>query len=263
VSNARDILYPSTIPDPEDEIQILFAGAEKDGVRRILREIGFAPGTETLRLPLMFEENLLGILWMWGSGIQKTDLPIISIFAKQVGISFERVRLFKEVQELALTDPLTGLSNRRNLFELGNIEFARAMRMERQFCCMLLDLDHFKQINDNYGHLIGDQVLQEFASRCKKSVREVDLIGRYGGEELVVFMPETDIGTAKNIAERLRKRIADTPITVSGQAINATVSIGVAGKGANTADLETLIARADQAMYVAKHKGRDRVAVSV
>jgi len=131
---------------------------------------------------LAFEENLLGILWVWGKGITKADLPIMSIFAKQIGISLERARLFQEVQSLALTDPLTGLQNRRSLFELGRIEFSRAQRMERPFCCMMLDLDHFKQINDNYGHPMGDQVIREFAKRCKASVREVDLIGRYGAK---------------------------------------------------------------------------------
>lgn len=187
----------------------------------------------------------------------------MSIFAKQIGISLERARLFQEVQSLALTDPLTGLQNRRSLFELGRIEFSRAHRMKRPFCCMMLDLDHFKQINDNYGHAVGDQILQEFAERCKRSVREVDLIGRYGGEEVVVFLPETDSDTAMHVAERLRASIQETPMEVSGQELNVTVSIGVSRKDENTLQLETLIARADQAMYIAKHKGRNRVALSV
>ena len=263
VMNTKDILHPTIISRPEEEVQILFTGAELDGVRRILEEIGVAPGMEPLRLPLIFEENLLGLLWIWGDSIQKSDLPIMSIFAKQVGISLERARLFKEVQSLALTDPLTGLNNRRSLFELGKIEFSRAVRMNRQFCCMMLDLDHFKQVNDNHGHLIGDIVLQEFAKCCKNSVREIDMIGRYGGEELIIFLPETDLKTAKQVAERIRKQVAKCPIKASGREINITVSIGVAGRDENTSGLETLIARADQAMYIAKHKGRNRVAVSI
>src|SRR4030095_15908846 len=137
----------------------------------------------------------------------KADLPIMSIFAKQIGVSLERARLFQEVQSLALTDPLTGLQNRRSLFELGRIEFSRARRMNRPFCFMMLDVDHFKLINDHYGHPIGDQVLQEFATRCKNSVRAVDLIGRYGGEELIILLPETDSETALLVAERLRVSI--------------------------------------------------------
>jgi diguanylate cyclase (GGDEF)-like protein len=127
---------------------------------------------------------------------------------------------------------------------------------------MLLDLDHFKRINDEYGHLIGDQVLQEFAKRCKNSVREVDLVGRYGGEELIILLPETDRRTSMQVAERLRNCIAASPIKVFDKEISMTVSIGVAAQDENTAHLETLIARADQAMYIAKHKGRNCVAMS-
>jgi diguanylate cyclase (GGDEF)-like protein len=197
-----------------------------------------------------------------GKSLTRADLPIMSIFAKQIGVSLERARLFQEVQSLALTDPLTGLQNRRSLFELGRVEFARAQRMKRPFCCMMLDLDHFKQVNDEYGHLVGDQVLQEFAKRCNASVREVDLVGRYGGEELIILLPETDRETSLQVAERLRNSVAAAPIRVFDKEIIVTVSMGVASQDENTTDLETLIARADQAMYIAKHKGRDRVAMS-
>jgi two-component system cell cycle response regulator len=127
---------------------------------------------------------------------------------------------------------------------------------------MMLDLDHFKQINDNYGHLLGDQILQEFAKRCKNSVREMDLICRYGGEEILIILPETDLKTALPIAERICASIGAIPMNASDREINVTVSIGVAAKNENSVNLETLIARADQAMYIAKHKGRNLVAVS-
>jgi len=256
-----DTIHPAIVADPEDEIQLLFTQRREKRVSEILEAIW--PEAELLRLPLLFEENLLGILWVWGKGITKADLPIMSIFAKQIGISLERARLFQEVQNLALIDPLTGLQNRRSLFELGRIEFSRAQRMNRPFCCMMLDLDHFKQINDNYGHPMGDQVLQEFAKRCKNSVREIDLIGRYGGEELLIFLPETDSETAMQVAERLRASIEETSMEVSSKEVNVTVSIGVSRKDENTLQLETLIARADQALYIAKHKGRNRIVISV
>jgi diguanylate cyclase (GGDEF)-like protein len=134
--------------------------------------------------------------------------------------------------------------------------------MNREFSCMMLDLDYFKEINDTYGHPVGDQVLKEFAKRCKSSIREIDLIGRYGGEELIILLPETNRELAVQVAERLRSSIAATPIKVQDQQIALTVSIGVATKDEHTLDLETLIARADQAMYIAKHKGRNRVAIS-
>ena len=215
-----------------------------------------------MRLPLLFEENLLGILWVWGEGILKSDLPIMSIFAKQIGISLERARLFREVQSLAFTDPLTGLHNRRSLFELSRVEFSRAHRLNRPICCVMMDLDHFKQVNDSYGHQAGDEVLQEFAKRCKSSIREMDLIGRYGGEELMIILPETNLNTALQIAERICESVAEQPFKILDGEINSTVSVGVAAKDENTAHLETLVARADQAMYIAKHKGRNRVALS-
>ena len=258
----KEILHPATISNPEVEIQILFNNVENLGIVRILQEIGVTPGTEPLRLPLVFEENLLGILWVWGKGISKVDLPIMSLFAKQIGISLERARLFQEVQSISLTDPLTGLHNRRSLFQLGRVEFSRAHRMNRPICCMMLDVDHFKLINDNYGHPSGDQVLQEVAKRCKASVREIDVVGRYGGEEILIFLPDTDLVPALQIAERICSSIAGTLVIDSQHTINVSVSIGVATKDENTLHLETLIARADQAMYVAKHKGRNRVAVS-
>jgi diguanylate cyclase (GGDEF)-like protein len=259
----KSLFQPMIAPDPEDRFRFLFSQEDNQDVSRSLHEIGISNDTILIQLPLVFEEDLLGMLWIWGTTMTKADLPIMSIFAKQVSTSLERARLFQEVQSLALTDPLTGLQNRRSLFELGRIEFSRAQRMERPFCCMMLDIDNFKQINDSYGHAVGDEVLQEFAQRCQRSVREVDLVGRYGGEEVVIFLPETDSTTAMHIAERLRACIEQTPMQVAEQILNVTVSIGVSRKDGNTLELETLIARADQAMYIAKHKGRNRVAISV
>ena len=258
----ENLLFPTVLSNPVDEIEKVFSHIPREGVTTMLNDIGIGSGNDVLRLPLIFEENLLGILWVWGENLTRADLPVMSIFAKQIGVSLERARLFQEVQSLALTDHLTGLQNRRSLFELGRVEFARAQRMNRPFCCMMLDLDHFKQINDQYGHAVGDQVLKEFARRCKSSVREIDLVGRYGGEELVILLPETDRKTSVLVAERLRASIAATPIAVADQQIPVTVSIGVATKDEHTTHLEALMARADQAMYIAKHKGRNRVAMS-
>ncbi|MEW6405876.1 MAG: diguanylate cyclase [Chloroflexota bacterium] len=262
ILDQTDIRYPAHIADGEQEIQILFPGRRDQGISEILEGIGAGSKSRGFRLPLMFEENLLGILWIWGKSIAKADLPIMSILTKQIGGSLERARLFQEVQSLALTDSLTGLHNRRSLLELGRIEFARSKRTKGPFSCLLLDVDHFKQVNDNHGHLIGDQVLREFAEHVKRSVREVDLVGRYGGEEIVIFLPDTDLDAAVFVAERLRASMERTQINVNGLELNITVSVGVAAKDENTLDLQTLLARADQAMYVAKYKGRNRVAIS-
>lgn len=262
VGETENLHDPVVIVSPENEIQVLFDHIQTEGIREILQGIGITSTIKLLRLPLVFEDNLLGILWAWGSGIFPSDLPIMSIFAKQIGTSLERARLFQEVQSLALTDPLTGLHNRRSLFELGKIEFSRAHRFHRPFCCLMLDLDHFKQINDTHGHQTGDMVLQEFAKRCKDSVREIDLIGRYGGEEVLILLPETEIETAVRMAERIRSAICSNPFSIANMNLNITASIGVSTKDDNTPALDTLVARADQAMYIAKHKGRNCVAVS-
>jgi GAF domain-containing protein len=144
----RELSQPAVISNPAEEIKALFAQINERGIPPILQKIGVDEGVEPMRLPLVFEENLLGILWVWGRGITRSDLPILSIFAKQISNSLERARLFEEVQSLALTDPLTGLQNRRSVFELGKVEFSRARRLKHPFTCMMLDLDHFKSIND-------------------------------------------------------------------------------------------------------------------
>ncbi len=257
-----DFLKPAVITQPDKQMQLFFPAWQERA------RSGNKPGmnaegeTTYLRLPLLFEETLLGILWIWSRYLTEADLSVMSTFAQQVASALKRARLFQEVQSLALTDHLTGLQNRRSLFELGRIEFARSQRMDRPFCCLMLDLDHFKKINDEYGHPVGDLVLQEFAQRCRRSVREVDLIGRYGGEELIIFLPETNSETAMQVAERLRESVAKAPIRILDKDLQITVSIGVSRRDENTLELETLIARADQAMYVAKYKGRNRVAIS-
>jgi diguanylate cyclase (GGDEF)-like protein len=259
---ADDFRTPAVITQPDKQMQLFFPAWQ--GRARSGNKPGISAEGETtyLRLPLLFEESLLGILWIWSRYFTEADLSVMSTFAQQVASALKRARLFQEVQSLALTDHLTGLQNRRSLFELGRIEFTRSQRMDRPFCCLMLDLDHFKKINDEYGHPVGDLVLQEFAQRCQRSVREIDLIGRYGGEELVIFLPETNSETAMQVAERLRESVAKAPIRILDKDLQITVSIGVSRRDENTLELETLIARADQAMYVAKYKGRNRVAIS-
>lgn len=259
----EDLHRPAVLSKPEDEVKGLFSRLNKASIPAILKKVGISDDVEPLRLPLIFEENLLGVLWIWGKGVTRSDLPILSIFTKQIGITLERARLFQEVQSLALTDPLTGLQNRRSLFELGRIEFSRSHRMGRPFSCMMLDADHFKKINDNHGHQIGDQVLQEFGQRLKSSVRDIDLVGRYGGEEFMILLPETDRDRALMVAERIRLAMAENPIATTSNTLSLTISIGVATMDDKTTHLDALVARADQALYIAKHKGRNRVAISI
>jgi diguanylate cyclase (GGDEF)-like protein len=261
-ANEKGRLSPVVIHNHHAELRALFGEQDSASLQQILSSLNIHPRITVFRLPLVVEEKLLGILWTWGNGLVASDLPVLSIFAKQVGISLERARLFQEVQDLALTDPLTSLPNRRSLFTLGELEFTRAMRLSRPFCCLMLDLDDFKGINDIHGHMVGDLVLQSVAEVCRNNVRSIDLIGRYGGEEITILLPDTELQTAIRIAERLKNAVCENQIQADDHTIRTTVSIGVATKDQNTLDLKTLIARADQAMYMAKHKGKNRVAIS-
>ncbi|WP_303901037.1 diguanylate cyclase [Thiohalomonas denitrificans] len=168
------------------------------------------------------------------------------------------------MERLANTDGLTGLLNRRHLAARMEQELARARRYSRPLCLMLVDLDHFKRINDRFGHLAGDEVLAGSAQAIQEVSRASDLVGRYGGEEFAVVLPETAIEKAEPMAERLRRRLAAKCYNLysdAAVAVSVTCSVGVAQLGAE-GGAESLIAAADAALYSAKTAGRDRVEVA-
>jgi len=162
--------------------------------------------------------------------------------------------------ELAITDPLTALFNRRYMETHVGTLVEQAAGRGKPLTVLVIDIDYFKSINDSYGHDAGDDVLREFAIRIKKSVRGIDLACRYGGEEFVVLMPETDIAVATLVAERLRRRIASEPFPIQQGArrVEVTISIGIATLGREEG-AAALLKRADQALYRAKRDGRNRV----
>jgi two-component system cell cycle response regulator len=165
--------------------------------------------------------------------------------------------------ELAVTDQLTGLHNRRYMTgQLGAL-VNRAARGGDPVAALMIDIDHFKKINDGFGHDIGDQVLREFAVRLASNVRAIDLPCRYGGEEFVVIMPGTRLEDAEKIAERIRRHVAGSPFRVSGgaESLTVTISIGVAATVGEGDNAEALLKRADEAMYTAKSNGRNAVIV--
>lgn len=168
----------------------------------------------------------------------------------------------EELKRLAALDPLTGLYNRRHLFDLGGPMFERAKRYERNLSVLMIDADHFKQVNDQYGHGIGDQVLQTIATYLTNLTRKADLLGRYGGEEFIIMLPETSLSQARNAAERLLQYMRKHPIHTEPATIPLTLSIGVATYDAQTtSSLDKLVDHADQALYEAKNAGRNCVAV--
>jgi two-component system cell cycle response regulator len=162
--------------------------------------------------------------------------------------------------EMAITDALTGLYNRRYMETHVGTLVDQAMSRGKPLSVLILDIDYFKSINDTHGHDAGDDVLQDFATRIRKSIRGIDLACRYGGEEFVVVMPETDMAVATMVAERLRRRIASEPFPIQKgtRMIEVTISIGIAALGPND-DAAAVIKRADQALYRAKRDGRNRV----
>ena len=163
--------------------------------------------------------------------------------------------------EMAITDQLTGLHNRRYMGRHLDTLILSAEKSGKPLAFLILDIDYFKAVNDTYGHDIGDEVLREFASRIAANVRGIDLACRYGGEEFVVVMPDTDLEFAATVAERLRRSVETTPFAISRapNKLNVTISIGIAGSEGQGDDAEQLLHRADQALYRAKREGRNRV----
>ncbi|RKZ09084.1 hypothetical protein DRQ25_07465 [Candidatus Fermentibacteria bacterium] len=164
-----------------------------------------------------------------------------------------------QVQLMASTDYLTGLNNRRHFFELAEQEIQGAHRYKRFISAIMLDVDNFKKINDTYGHTIGDQVLKDVAECCRQTMRKVDVLGRYGGEEFAVLLPESDLSAACRAAERLRQRIALNVIDTESGTVRVTASFGVATLGDDRSTLGALLIGADRALYAAKRNGRNQV----
>jgi diguanylate cyclase (GGDEF)-like protein len=169
----------------------------------------------------------------------------------------ELKRLVLESQMVAVTDELTQVYNRRGLLEIGAREVARARRFGHPLTALMVDIDHFKSINDNLGHLVGDVALSEVAHRMRSLLRQVDLIGRFGGEEFAVLLPETDLRGGTLLAERLRLAVAQ-PMQTDGGQLQVTISVGVAALDP-AQSLHALIDEADARLLRAKELGRNRV----
>lgn len=173
-----------------------------------------------------------------------------------------QLRLAHELLEnLSQEDYLTGVYNRRHLEQTAAKDFSLSRRHDFPVSIMIMDLDHFKQINDTHGHLVGDQVLIELTQCVYEIIRQTDIFGRYGGEEFVLFMPHTALEDALMLAERIRQAVADRQFESETSPLNVTVSLGVAAMTPKTNTLEDLILNADLALYRAKEQGRNRVAM--
>ncbi|QRR08727.1 GGDEF domain-containing protein [Burkholderia sp. MS455] len=172
-------------------------------------------------------------------------------------------RTNEKLEHLAATDPLTGAANRRQFIERVEAEIALAKRNGAPFSLLSLDLDHFKAINDSYGHQAGDQVLQRFVNKCLDAIRPYDGVARVGGEEFMVLLPQAALDTAQSIGERIRAAIAGAPFEAGiGKPIEVTVSVGASEFGRDGETIDAILRKADERLYRAKHQGRNRVVVA-
>jgi diguanylate cyclase (GGDEF)-like protein/PAS domain S-box-containing protein len=198
--------------------------------------------------------------------LETSGVPILAHDGKLLGYRgvdrdvTERKQLEDELRRQAHIDELTGLNNRRHFFHLAEQELARTKRYGGAFTVLMLDVDRFKLVNDSYGHQVGDRVLQELSEVCVTTLRHTDILGRIGGEEFAVLMPQTSSEQGLKMAERLRLAVAPAAVPLAkGEAVRFTVSIGVTSFAEADAKIEDLLKRADTALYAAKKAGRNQV----
>lgn len=225
-------------------------------------EYGGAPRTDAGVLGVLVLYNRIG-----GDEFESGDVETLKTFAGQASVAVENVLLHRHAERLSLTDPLTGLWNYRFMQTSLRREAERSRRYIRPSALLAIDLDRFKDVNDTYGHPVGDQVLTELARRITAQIREVDLAFRHGGEEFMVLLPETDSAGASVVAERLGKAVNARKFKVNdasgGRELNITVSIGIAVLGEHSETANGVLAAADEALYAAKAAGRDTWRVAV
>lgn len=229
---------------------------------------GHPPLENFLGLPLRFGTSVVGMIGLANTpeGYEPELLTVLEPLMTTLGalihaldVEVKRQRIEKELEIQATTDSLTGLLNRRQFEEVARQEVTRAAQEERPVTVAVLDLDHFKVVNDTHGHAAGDAVLKAFADRLRQSVRTGDVVCRFGGEEFAVLMPSTRGPQARDAMERLRVMMEAAPITYRGKAISVTLSAGLAEAGAGGVSLGKLLNAADKALYLAKSGGRNQV----
>lgn len=214
-----------------------------------------------LGIPFLSQDSCMGVLTiaLRASGaIAAYQRQTLSIIANQVAVNITNAKFHHIMELMATTDGLTGLTNHRAFQEKADHAFERAQRYPEPISILLFDIDHFKKINDNYGHPVGDAVLKKIGKLLNETVRTVDVAARYGGEEFVALLVNTDFKGAAQMAERIRASIENSKFMLNGQRIPVTVSVGYAVSPEDAKEKSTLIEMADQALYAAKHGGRNQ-----
>jgi diguanylate cyclase (GGDEF)-like protein/PAS domain S-box-containing protein len=214
-------------------------------------------------IPLFAEHEVVGVLGLAhfepNHTFDEQDIELLNLFAPLASIALYNAQLFAEVERLAKTDDLTGLLNRRAFFERADIAFQQARTERQPLAAIMLDIDHFKRVNDTFGHTKGDEVLRWIARECQKLLRSPDVLARYGGEEFALLLPNTTQEEAQRLAEQIRTHIAYHPLTMDRQSVRLSLSLGVAAIGKEMRDVNDLLNLADSRLYGAKAQGRNQV----
>jgi len=223
-----------------------------------------------ISVPLKIKNQVIGVInadnKREGDVFNTDDLQLLSAFANQAAIAIQNAQLHQEIKGLSITDGLTDLYNFRYLQERLEEETKRAQRFRRPLALIMADIDHFKEFNDTYGHPEGNKVLKVLANILKANVREIDIVGRYGGEEFIIILPEADREEAQRIAERIRIKVEEYNFQNKEDHLNnpnrkITLSLGVTSCFQESISPQNLIYKVDQALYQAKRKGRNRMEV--
>jgi diguanylate cyclase (GGDEF)-like protein len=243
------------LPDHRLLSRALEKVADRDGFLQRVHELYADPGLEDLSEIELTDGRTLErhSRALWGMGYRY--LGRVWFFRDIT----ERKNHERQLEELSNRDPLTGVANRRHFFERAEAELARSRRFSHELAFLMVDIDRFKGINDHWGHAAGDRVLRDLCAAAEEVLRREDLVGRLGGEEFAVLVPETGLDGAAALAERLRAHVAERKVPAERKAIRYTVSIGVAELAPGEGALEAALERADAALYAAKRAGRDRV----
>jgi diguanylate cyclase (GGDEF)-like protein len=219
-------------------------------------------GAPAVAVPLRSRDRVLGALALTrapgGPPVTEADVDDLADLARHAGAAVANALAHEETRRLSVTDPLTGAGNFRQLSTTLAREVERATRFNRPLSVVMLDLDHFKAVNDAHGHPFGDAVLREFARRLQDCLREVDTVARYGGEEFTVVLPETGTDGAGAVAARIVRAVRDRPFTVGSRSAEVSVSAGVAAFPDHGRTATEVLRAADAALYAAKGAGRDQ-----
>jgi diguanylate cyclase (GGDEF)-like protein len=224
---------------------------------------GAVAGEGHICLPLAAGGHLVGVMGISEGAFAEGRRRTVAMSATLLAIGIRNAQLFNEVRDNSLRDGLTGCFNRTHAIDVIDTELRRARRSQAPVSLIMFDIDHFKDINDRYGHQCGDAVLAAIGSRMRELLRASDLKCRYGGEEFLVLLPETALEGAKRVADTLRRELADRPVPWKDETIAITASFGVTTALSSEVDGQGLIARADAALYRAKDQGRNCVRLSI